>query len=216
MRDSDRSSTNQNLNSIWHNIINLFQAAKDNILKSFADKVTKGELDRAFENLTDRYTELTEKIFLKMGQYMRRNLLSISKDTILPEDKVQHEPENNVEESDIDGKKKKFQVTCQKIISAKYKKAILEGKLKNLKAVKQRQELLLKKARELKKDQEVVERFDAEAEILEKKIQVLAPLMDKLEKSSPPTSVDNCPVKRKFEQEDEAFSKRAKTEEDED
>lgn len=181
-------------------------------MTSFADKVTVEELNKAFSILEDRYAEPTEKIFLKMGRYMRRNLLSIPENVVLPEDQV-HGDSETVDENDIDAEKKKFESTCQKIINAKYKRAILEGKLRNLKAVKERQGLLLKKARDLKNTQEALARYDAEAKILEAKTQVLLPIMNKLENNVVP--VEELDAKRKFEENDEDISKRSKlTEED--
>lgn len=139
---------------------------------------------------------------------MSRNLLSIPENVVLPEDKVHEIPSSDgVDENDFAREKEKFEATCRKIVSAKYKKVILEESLKKLTAVRDRQKLALKKARELRGQMEALESSDAELKALETKTQALLPMMMQLENNP-----DFELTERYFAESD--IRKRFKTEDD--
>lgn len=199
-----------------------FKAAKSHSLKQFGDRVSEKELNEAFATLEERCIESTEDIyFKKFGRYVRENIFNIPKHVILPEDKVHCEAgKENLNSKDFDAAKTRFEALCSNIKDHKFMKAALEHKLANLKTILEKQEKVLAEARIMKENVKVLEVFDVQKEVLDKKRSDLQPLVLRMEnnvqndsgfESSDPAQSEK---KRQADLEDTRLAKKCKLDDD--
>ena len=136
---------------ITANILTLFQAAKERIASEFVGKVNKKELDEGFVNIKSTYVSNTEEIFYKFGKYLKKNILAIPSDIVLPEDHPHIEPEGrNYNSHQLQEDLAQTKKLHQEILNAMYQKAVLKTKLANLQIVANRQQDLVKQAKDFR------------------------------------------------------------------
>jgi len=70
------------------------EAAKERIASEFTGKVNKTELEESFNNIKSTYTSNTEEVLNKFGRYLKKNILDIPSNIVLPEDRPHIEPES--------------------------------------------------------------------------------------------------------------------------
>ncbi|TRY68886.1 hypothetical protein TCAL_15143, partial [Tigriopus californicus] len=200
-----------------------FQAAKSHSLKQFGERVSEKEVNEAFVTLEERCIESTEDIYYKkFGRYVRENIFNIPKHVVLPEDKVHCEAgKENLDSNDFEVAKTRFEALCSNIKDHKFMKVALEHKLSRFRAILERQERLLAQATVLKENVKVLEVFDAQKDVLDKKRSALQPLMVKMENNmqndsgcfegSDPAQLEK---KRQFDLEDTRLAKKCKLDDD--
>ena len=112
---------------ITANILTLFQAAKERIASEFVGKVNKKELDEGFGNIKSTYVSNTEEIFYKFGKYLKKNILAIPSNIVLPEDHPHIEPEGrNYNSHQLQEDLAQTKKLHQEILNAMYQKAVLK------------------------------------------------------------------------------------------
>lgn len=183
--------------------------------EKFRGQFSSNELNDCFSLIAEQYSEATGKVHTSFGKYLKNNILCIPKHVLLPEDKV-HSGKVFTGE-DMDNSLKTVDNLCLKVRNAKYKRAVLQAKLENLKKVSLRQEKLLQEITNLKEQKDQMEvLFDRQTQVLCEKVESLRPLVEKLENNStqeiPAPKVEDR--KRKFEPDDRVLEKILKMEDE--
>ena len=99
------------------------KSAKRHILQCFEGKVSEDELERAFEQANERYTEATEKVFIKFGRFIKTNLLLLPAHVVLPEDKLRPR-EGAPDEADRSAAENKLTRLRTSLTNARLKRAV--------------------------------------------------------------------------------------------
>jgi len=186
------------------------EAAKERIASEFTGKVNKTELEESFNNIKSTYTSNTEEVLNKFGRYLKKNILDIPSNIVLPEDRPHIEPESkNYNGQKIQEDLAQTKNLRQEILNARYRKAILKTKLANLQIVAQRQQDLVKQAELFRSEKEAWEDlWETQVQRFHEKMSTLKPVMDKIENNIPEPELKN--LKRKLDVEDICVAKKMK------
>ena len=85
-------------------------------------------MDEGFVNIKSTYESNTEEIFYKFGKYLKKNILAIPSNIVLPEDYPHIEPEGrNYNSHQLQEDLAQTKKLHQEILNAKYQKAVLKG-----------------------------------------------------------------------------------------
>ncbi len=146
--------------------------------------MTEKELEESFTVIKNTYDCHANEVLEKFGRYVKKNLLSIPKDIVLPEDKV-HLTNAKYNGDDFTQDMMQFDHLRKEVSNAKYTKAVLVAKLANLEAVAERQQKVLTESVNLvAQGKGLVGLINQQHEVLTKKIQVLKPILDQIENNS--------------------------------
>ena len=67
---------------------NNLQEARNQLAQTFAGKVSSQELEESFALVKNRYTSSAEKILDNFSRYVKKNILIVPKNVVLPEDNI--------------------------------------------------------------------------------------------------------------------------------
>lgn len=126
-------------------------------------------------------------MFDKLGRYLKKNIINVPKNVVLPEDRPHLDPEaKNYKKENLEGDLKQFDDLRQEVVNTRYRKTVLEAKLANLEVVAQRQEILLKHAELFDAERSTLNSlFDQQHETLKKKLATLNPILDEIYNNIP-------------------------------
>ena len=167
-------------------------------------------MDEAFNNIKSTYASNTEEVFLKFGIYLKKNIFAIPSNIVLPEDQPHIEPEGkNYNAQKVQEDLAQTKNLHQEILNAKYRKAVLKTKLANLQIVSQRQQELLKQAKQFR-SQIRWNRLLLESQVqkFQEEISKLKPVMDKIENIFPEDELKI--LKQKLDLEDICVARKMK------
>jgi len=173
------------------------KSAQRHILKCFEGKVTEEELERSFERITERYTEGTEKVFLKFGRFIKNNLLLVPESVALPEDKDRPQTAA-ADEADRVAAENKLTRLRAALTHSKLKRAVLAGKVRRLQQVRERQKKLVRDAHNARNASRAVSVFCAEIQEVQSVKDSLRPV---LEEGCNQEQLSCCGIKRNLERE---------------
>ncbi len=142
------------------------------------------ELEESFSVIKDNYSCHANEVMEKLGRYLKKNMLSIPKEVVLPEDRVRltNESSKKYMGDDLNQDLMQFEHLRLEVNNAKYTKAVLETKLANLETVAARQQKVLRESENLAvQGKALVGLIDQQREGLNKKIEVLKPILEKVE-----------------------------------
>ena len=167
-------------------------------------------MEESFNNIKSTYTSNTEEVFDKFGRYLKKNILAIPSNIVLPEDRPHIESEGkNYNGQKIQDDLAQTKNLRQDILNARYRKAILKTKLANLQIVAQRQQDLVKRAELFHSEKEGWEDlWETQVQRFHEKMSALKPVMDKIENNIPEHELKN--LKRKLDVEDICVAKKMK------
>lgn len=168
--------------------------------------MTKEQLEESFKTIDERYQELTETIYYKFACFLKHNVFHLPRDFLLPSDKV-HASSVNADGADMKLAEERFNKKCDAIKVAKVEKAVLGNRIRNLKLVKERQNLLLQRAKNLKQSRRVSHLIHEEADKMAKKLDILSEKMRQIEGQK---DAEDSAQKRKLEVEDVSLAKMLK------
>ena len=108
-------------------------------------------MDEVFINIKSTCVSNTEEIFYKFGKYLKKNILAIPSNIVLPEDYPHIEPEGrNYNSHQLQEDLAQTKKLHQEILNAKYQEAVLKNKLANLQIVAKRQQDLVEQAKKFR------------------------------------------------------------------
>lgn len=142
----------------------------------------ENDLDESFVIIKEAYVSQANEVCDKFGRYIRKNILAIPQNVVLPEDR----PHINPEAKEYSGKSLREDLqnisdVKREILNAKYSKAILEAKLRNLEAVANRQQRLMEQAELLKLERSEMGLLDGQLNIMKSKLAALKPVLETIE-----------------------------------
>ena len=182
----------------------LLQVCKNKCASEFAGKVDEQNLEDAFTLIKDAYQSSTEEVFDKFGRYVKKNIIQIPPDVVLPEDRPHLDPEaKGYSGMKLQEDLKDFESIKQEVINAKYRKSVLEAKLANLEKVTERQQQLLKQVELFEAENQSLDMVDEQLENLKKKMASMTPVLESIENNIPTGS-----AKHKLELEEANFAKK--------
>jgi len=158
--------------------------------KLFANKVPAQDMADSFALIEEKYTAKVEKVMDDFSSYARKNILTVPADVVLPEDRVYLSKDvEGYTGQQMSEDTRAFDKVCDNSRTLRYKLAILEAKLSNLRRVREVQIGLGKEAtflEEASRDLDTV--VDEKTKELESKMVRLRALINRLECSSGQTS----------------------------
>jgi hypothetical protein len=168
-------------------INNHLDAAKERCAQEFVGKTSEKELEVSFVLIKDAYSSHASEVFDKLGRYLKKNIINVPKNVVLPEDRPHLDPEaKNYKKENLEGDLKQFDDLRQEVVNTRYRKTVLEAKLANLEVVAQRQEILLKHAELFDAERSTLNSlFDQQHETLKKKLATLNPILDEIYNNIP-------------------------------
>lgn len=130
------------------NLNGVINSMKSHCSKAFAKKVPEKDMQDSFALIQDKYTTSTEKVLDNLSAYAKKNILAVPPNIILPEDRVYlTQPDYNGDKMSED--LKAFDRLCATSKTMRYKLAVIETKMSNIKRVKEAQTSLAQKAKVL-------------------------------------------------------------------
>jgi len=168
------------------NLTGVMETMQSHCINVFAKKVPESEMRESFSLVHEKFTSSTEGVLDDMSSYAKKNILIVPPHIVLPEDRVflnskstgaGYSAELMVEDINY------FDRLLATSKTLRYKLAILEAKLSNLKRVKEAQCGLSSEARQIDEANKDLDSVVAEkTQHLKAKMAKLKTLMDKLEK----------------------------------
>jgi len=181
------------------NLENVLNGMMSHCIKLFAKKVPEHEMRESFALLQDKYTTSTEKVLEDFASYIQKNVLAIPQNVVLPEDREQlvasrRPPADGGSQMAED--LKKFDLSCQSSRGVRYKLAVVEAKMTNLKRVRELQKS------GLVRQSEVLAEADRQLEtVVQEETRCLDKKLDKLRRIITQLDENDCQAKRKQLQE---------------
>jgi len=163
------------------NLDGVIDSMRSHCTKMFAKKVPEKDMRDAFALIQDKYTTSTEKVLDNMSAYAKKNILAVPANIVLPEDRVYlAKPTYTGDQMSED--LKAFDRLCASSKTMRYKLAVMEAKLSNLKRVKEAQVSLAQEAKVLDEANRDIDTAVTEKTAeLQKKVVKLRSLMAQLE-----------------------------------
>jgi len=177
---------------------------KNKCASEFVGKVDEQNLEDAFTLIKDAYQNNAEEVFDKFGRYVKKNIIQIPPDIVLPEDRAHLDPEaKGYSGMKLQEDLKDFENIKQEVINARYRKSVLEAKLANLEKVTERQQELLKQVELFEAENQSLDMVDEQLVNLKKKMASMTPVLESIENNIPSGS-----AKHKLELEEANFAKK--------
>jgi len=169
------------------NLTGIMETMQSHCIKVFAKKVPESEMRESFSLIHEKFTSSTEGVLDDMSSYAKKNILTVPPHIVLPEDRVFLNSKSTGAGYSADQMVEDINYFDRLLATSKtlrYKLAILESKLSNLKRVRDAQSGLSSQARQIDEDNKDLDSVVAEkTQHLKVKMSKLKTLMDKLEKS---------------------------------
>jgi len=173
------------------NLEAVLNGMRDHCIKAFAKKVPENEMRDSFALLQEKYTSSTEKVLEEFGTYIQKHILTVPPHVVLPEDREHFKNASGsgggaAAASDRGVKMaddlKKFDLSCQNSRGVRYKLAVMEARMANLKRVRDAQKAVVKQAELLDEcEQQIDSVVDEESRKLDKKLDKLRSILAQLE-----------------------------------
>lgn len=128
-----------------------YRAARRHVLNEFKEKgVEEKELEESFARIQERAVEGAEKVYFKLGCYLKDKILVVPEHVLLEEDSAAHADGPGVDGADLTAAKQRFDGLCKAAGEAKIRRAALLASKKNLETVLERQKKVLDRMRALR------------------------------------------------------------------
>lgn len=187
------------------NLTGVMETMQSHCIKVFAKKVPESEMRESFSLIHEKFTSSTEGVLDDMSTYAKKNILTVPPNIVLPEDRVFLNSKSTGAGYSADQMVEDINYFDRLLATSKtlrYKLAILEAKLSNLKRVREAQCGLSSEARQIDEANKDLDSVVAEkTQHLKAKMAKLKTLMDKLEKSQSPEEARDGSEDRKRKQE---------------
>jgi len=187
------------------NLTGVMETMQSHCIKVFAKKVPESEMRESFSLIHEKFTSSTEGVLDDMSSYAKKNILTVPPHIVLPEDRVFLKSKSTGAGYSADQMVEDINYFDRLLATSKtlrYKLAILEAKLSNLKRVKDAQCGLSSKARQIDEANKDLDSVVAEkTQHLKAKMAKLKTLMDKLEKRQSEEEAQDGSDERKRKQE---------------
>jgi len=187
------------------NLTGVMETMQSHCINVFAKKVPESEMRESFSLIHEKFTSSTEGVLDDMSSYAKKNILIVPPHIVLPEDRVFLNSKSTGAGYSADLMVEDINYFDRLLATSKtlrYKLAILEAKLSNLKRVKEAQCGLSSEARQIDEANKDLDSVVAEkTQHLKAKMAKLKTLMDKLEKRQSSEEARDGSDERKRKQE---------------
>jgi len=186
------------------------EASKERIASEFLGKVNEEELERAFVIIKDTYASNANDVFDKFGRYLKKNIFTIPKNVVLPEDRPHLQQEaKNYNGQKLESDLKAFEEMKQEVSNVKYRRAVLQEKVANLETVALRQRKLLQESEKFGAEKCQILMIDGQLDNLKEKLNRMKPVLEEIEtQDSENSGSNNVLQKRKLEIEEAILTKK--------